>query len=43
MGTGKAAYSGDVALDNGRISSVGGKAGAAHRDIDANDLLVTPE
>ena len=41
-GTGKAAYAGDVALDCGVISQVGGKAGPGKREIDANGLLVTP-
>jgi N-acyl-D-aspartate/D-glutamate deacylase len=41
-GTGKAKFSGDVAIDGGRIAAVGGKAGAARRDIDADGLLVTP-
>lgn len=41
-GTGSPAYTGDEAIDKGRISSVGGNAGAAHREIDANGLLVTP-
>ena len=36
-------YTGDVAIDNGRISSVGGKAGRGHREIDANGLLVPPK
>jgi N-acyl-D-aspartate/D-glutamate deacylase len=41
-GTGKAKFSGDVAIDGGRIAAVGGKAGPAWRDIDADGLLVTP-
>ena len=41
-GTGKTAFSGDVALKDGKIAEVGGKAGAARRDIDANGLLVAP-
>ncbi|HVN88752.1 MAG TPA: amidohydrolase family protein [Candidatus Binataceae bacterium] len=41
-GTGAAAFSGDVAIDRGVITSVGGKAGAAKREIDANGLIVTP-
>src|SRR5512135_814077 len=41
-GTGAAAFAGDVAIDGGVIASVGGKAGAAKREIDANGLLVTP-
>ena len=41
-GTGAPARSGDLAIDGERITSVGGKAGAARRDIDASGLLVTP-
>ena len=41
-GTGKAAYTGDVAIADGRVAAVGGKQGPAKRDIDANGLLVTP-
>ena len=41
-GTGAAAKNGDVAIDGGRITSAGGKAGAGRREIDANGLLVTP-
>ncbi len=41
-GTGAPAFTGDVAIDGGIITSVGGKAGAARRDIDAAGLLVTP-
>jgi N-acyl-D-aspartate/D-glutamate deacylase len=41
-GTGKAAFTGDVAIADGKISAVGGKQGPARRDIDANGLLVTP-
>jgi N-acyl-D-aspartate/D-glutamate deacylase len=41
-GTGAAARSGDLAIDGDRITSVGGNAGAARRDIDASGLLVTP-
>src|ERR1700716_2719606 len=41
-GTGKAAYSGDVAIADGRIAAVGGKQGPGRRDIDADGLLVTP-
>src|SRR5487761_2656320 len=41
-GTGAPAFSGDVAIDGGRISSVGAKAGAARREIDADGMLVTP-
>ncbi|HLX38585.1 MAG TPA: amidohydrolase family protein, partial [Candidatus Binataceae bacterium] len=41
-GTGAPAFIGDVAIDGGKITSVGGKAGAARREIDATGLLVTP-
>jgi N-acyl-D-aspartate/D-glutamate deacylase len=41
-GTGKAAYTGDVAIAGGRIAAVGGKLGPAKREIDAVGLLVTP-
>jgi len=41
-GTGKPAYTGDIALEDGKIAAVGGKAGPGKREIDANGLLVTP-
>jgi N-acyl-D-aspartate/D-glutamate deacylase len=41
-GTGSAAFAGDLAIDGAKIAQVGGKAGPAKRDIDANGLLVTP-
>jgi N-acyl-D-aspartate/D-glutamate deacylase len=41
-GTGKAAFTGDVAIANGRIAAVGGKQGPGRREIDAAGLLVTP-
>ncbi|MBX9829778.1 MAG: amidohydrolase family protein [Xanthobacteraceae bacterium] len=41
-GTGKAAFTGDVAIAGGRIVGVGGKQGPARREIDADGLLVTP-
>src|SRR3981189_332618 len=41
-GTGKAAYSGDIAIADGRIAAGGGKQGPGRRDIDAGGLLVTP-
>ena len=41
-GTGRPAFTGDVAIDAGRLSEVGGKAGPARREIDADGLLVTP-
>ncbi|HEY1931685.1 MAG TPA: amidohydrolase family protein [Acetobacteraceae bacterium] len=41
-GSGSPRFTGDLAIDGGRISQVGGKAGPGRRDIDANGLLVTP-
>jgi N-acyl-D-aspartate/D-glutamate deacylase len=41
-GSGKASYTGDVAITGDRIAAVGGKLGPARRDIDADGLLVTP-
>jgi len=41
-GTGSAPRDGDIAIDEGRISSVGGRAGAARREVDAGGQLVTP-
>ncbi|MGD8809640.1 MAG: amidohydrolase family protein, partial [Gammaproteobacteria bacterium] len=41
-GNGGASYTGDLAIDDGRISAVGGKAGRGRREIDADGLLVTP-
>jgi predicted amidohydrolase len=41
-GTGKAAFTGDVAIKGERIAEVGGKLGPARREIDAAGLLVTP-
>ncbi len=41
-GTGTAAFVGDVAIDDGRITSVGGTAGAGREEIDAAGLIVSP-
>jgi N-acyl-D-amino-acid deacylase len=41
-GTGKASFTGDVAIEGDRIAAVGGKLGPARREIDATGLLVTP-
>jgi N-acyl-D-aspartate/D-glutamate deacylase len=41
-GTGKAAFTGDVAISGGRIAAVGGKQGPGRREISADGLLVTP-
>jgi len=41
-GTGSAGFAGDLAIDGAKIAQVGGKAGPAKREIDADGLLVTP-
>ncbi len=41
-GTGRPPFVGDVAIDGGRLTHVGEKAGPAHREIDADGLVVTP-
>lgn len=41
-GTGKAGYTGDVAIDAGKIAQVGGKAGPGRREVKADGLMVTP-
>ncbi len=41
-GTGKAAFTGDVAIAGARIAAVGGRQGPGRREIDAAGLLVTP-
>jgi len=41
-GTGKQAFTGDIAIDGDRITEVGGKAGPARRDIEAGGKIVTP-
>ncbi len=41
-GTGKPAFTGDVAIDGDRIAQVGGKAGPGRREVDAAGRLVTP-
>jgi N-acyl-D-amino-acid deacylase len=41
-GTGRAPFTGDVAIAGSRIAGVGGKQGPARREIDASGLLVTP-
>ena len=40
-GTGAEAFIGDVAIDGGRLTQVGAKAGPARREIAADGLLVT--
>lgn len=41
-GTGDETLTGDIAIDDGKITSVGGKAGEAVREIDAQGKVVTP-
>ncbi len=41
-GSGAPAFTGDVAIDGELITQVGGKAGPARQDIDADGLLVAP-
>jgi N-acyl-D-amino-acid deacylase len=41
-GTGRAAFTGDVAIADGRIAAIGGRQGRGRREIDATGLLVTP-
>ncbi|MBI3245296.1 MAG: amidohydrolase family protein [Deltaproteobacteria bacterium] len=41
-GSGASAFNGDIAIEDGKIAAVGGKAGVGRREIDANGLLVTP-
>ncbi len=41
-GTGKATFTGDLAIEGERIVGVGGRHGPARREIDATGLLVTP-
>src|SRR5580692_5826840 len=41
-GTGKAGFTGDIAIKDGRIAEVGGKAGPGKCEINADGRLVTP-
>ncbi|MES2974741.1 MAG: amidohydrolase family protein [Pseudomonadota bacterium] len=41
-GSGGAPHAGDIGIRDGKIAQVGGKAGAARRDINANGALATP-
>jgi N-acyl-D-amino-acid deacylase len=41
-GTGKPAFTGDVAITNGRIAAVGKDLGSAKKTVKADGLLVTP-
>ena len=41
-GNGESPYTGDIAIEGGKIVEVGGKAGPGTREIDADGLLVAP-
>lgn len=41
-GSGDPRFTGDIGIAGGRIAEVGGKLGAAHREIDASGAIVTP-
>lgn len=41
-GSGAPAFDGDVAVKDGRVAEVGGRMGAARRDIQADGALLTP-
>jgi N-acyl-D-amino-acid deacylase len=41
-GTGAESFAGDVTVDNGTLTSVGGTAGAAQREVNADGALITP-
>jgi N-acyl-D-aspartate/D-glutamate deacylase len=41
-GTGRPRFTGDVAVTDGKISQVGGKAGPGKREINADGLMITP-
>ncbi|MGQ2998021.1 N-acyl-D-amino-acid deacylase family protein [Variovorax sp.] len=41
-GSGGPRFTGDIGIADGRIAEVGGKLGAAHREIDASGAIVTP-
>jgi N-acyl-D-amino-acid deacylase len=41
-GSGGPRFTGDIGIAGGRIAEVGGKLGAAHREIDASGAIVTP-
>lgn len=41
-GTGRPRFSGDIAVDAGKISAVGGTAGAGRREINAAGLIAAP-
>jgi N-acyl-D-aspartate/D-glutamate deacylase len=41
-GSGGPRFTGDIGIVGGRIAEVGGRLGAAHREIDAHGAIVTP-
>ena len=41
-GTGRERFAGDIAVDGGVLTQVGGAAGSARREIDADGAVVTP-
>ena len=41
-GTGTPAFEGDVAIDGGKLTAVGGKAGPGREEIDARGMVVSP-
>ncbi|MBK7260398.1 MAG: amidohydrolase family protein [Rubrivivax sp.] len=41
-GSGRPRFQGDIGIDDGRITAVGGKLSPGRRDIDASGALVTP-
>ena len=41
-GTGTPGYTGDLAIDDGRLSAVGERCGRGAREINADGLLITP-
>ncbi|RYX95419.1 MAG: D-aminoacylase [Comamonadaceae bacterium] len=41
-GSGSEPFAGDIGIRDGRIASIGGKAAAARRDVDARGALATP-
>lgn len=41
-GSGDRKYSGDIAIDGGRFTQVGGRAGPGYEEVDATGAIVTP-
>src|SRR5581483_11440930 len=41
-GSGRSGFHGDIAVDGGILTQVGGKAGRGKREIDADGCIVTP-